>query len=46
MNEVIRQAISRRAASARSKEDLVLAIFETFRAEKIDVRRAKPGVVA
>jgi hypothetical protein len=39
MNETIRRAIRQRAVSARSKDELVEAIFATFRAAQIDVRR-------
>jgi hypothetical protein len=38
MNEQIRRAIRQRARTAVSKDDLVRAIFDAFRAESIDVR--------
>jgi hypothetical protein len=38
MNEQIRRAIRQRARAATTKDDLVHAIFESFRAESIDVR--------
>lgn len=39
MNETIRRAIRQRAVAARSNDDLVQAIFETFRAAQIDLRK-------
>ena len=39
MNESIRRAIRQRAIAARSKDELVQAIFETFRAAQIDLRK-------
>lgn len=39
MNETIRRAIRQRARTAQSKDELVQAIFDTFRAAQIDVRR-------
>lgn len=38
MNETIRRAIRQRAVAARSNDELVQAIFETFRAAQIDLR--------
>jgi hypothetical protein len=38
MNEAIRRAIRQRATTARSKDELVQAIFETFRVAQIDVK--------
>ena len=39
MNEPIRRAIRHRALRAVSKDDLVRAVFESFRAQQIDLRR-------
>jgi hypothetical protein len=39
MNEKIRSAIRQRAQTARSKDEVVQAVFETFRAAQIDYRR-------
>jgi hypothetical protein len=39
MNDKIRSAIRQRARSAKSKDELVQAVFETFRAAQIDLRR-------
>ena len=39
MDETIRRAIRQRARSARSNDELVQAIFETFRAAQIDLRQ-------
>jgi hypothetical protein len=38
MNEQIRRAIRQRARTAVSKDDLVRAVFDSFRAESIDLR--------
>lgn len=38
MNESIRKAVRQRAESARSKDEIVNAIFDTFRAARIDPR--------
>ena len=38
MNEQIRRAIRQRARAAVSKDDLVRAVFDGFRAQKIDLR--------
>ncbi|MDX1943867.1 MAG: hypothetical protein SFU86_00555 [Pirellulaceae bacterium] len=38
MNEQIKRAIRQRARAARTKDDLVRAVFESFRAMEIDVR--------
>jgi hypothetical protein len=38
MNEQIRTAIRSRAHRAVSKDDLVRAVFDTFRAQEIDLR--------
>ncbi len=38
MNETIRRAVRQRAETARSKDELVQAIFDTFRAARIDPR--------
>ena len=38
MNEPIRRAIRHRARRAVSKDDLVRAVFESFRAQQIDLR--------
>ena len=38
MNEQIRKAIRQRASRAVSKDDLVRAVFETFRSQQIDLR--------
>jgi|GEM_PF-1980974 len=39
MDETIRLAIRQRAAKARSNDELVQAIFETFRTARIDLRK-------
>ena len=39
MDETIRLAIRQRAASARSKDELVQAIFDSFRTARIDPRK-------
>jgi uncharacterized protein YijF (DUF1287 family) len=39
MNEQIRKAIRQRASRAVSKDDLVRAVFETFRSQEIDLRK-------
>ena len=39
MNETIRSAIRQRAVAARSNDELVQAIFETFRAAQVDLRK-------
>jgi hypothetical protein len=38
MNDHIRRAIRHRARRAVSKDDLVRAVFETFRAQQIELR--------
>jgi hypothetical protein len=38
MNEQIRRAIRQRARAAVSKDDLVRAVFDGFRAQQIDLR--------
>jgi hypothetical protein len=38
MNEQIRRAIRQRARTAVTKDDLVRAIFDTFRSQSIDLR--------
>ena len=38
MNDQIRRAIRHRAQRAVSKDDLVRAVFDTFRAQQIDLR--------
>lgn len=38
MNEQIKQAIRQRAARALTKDDLVRAVFDSFRAQSIDLR--------
>lgn len=38
MNEQIRKAIRQRASSALSKDDLVRAVFDSFRSQRIDLR--------
>ena len=38
MNDQIRKAIRQRARRAVSKDDLVRAVFDTFRAQQIDLR--------
>jgi hypothetical protein len=38
MSEAIKRAIRQRARSARTNDDLVQAVFESFRAWEIDVR--------
>ena len=39
MNEQIRKAIRHRASRAVSKDDLVRAVFESFRSQQIDLRK-------
>ena len=39
MNDQIRKAIRQRARRAVSKDDLVCAVFESFRAQQIDLRK-------
>ena len=39
MNEQIRKAIRQRARRAVSKDDLVRAVFDTFRSQEIDLRK-------
>jgi hypothetical protein len=39
MNEQIRKAIRQRARRAVSKDDLVRAVFDTFRSQQIDLRQ-------
>jgi hypothetical protein len=39
MNEQIRKAIRQRARRAVSNDDLVRAVFDSFRAQQIDVRQ-------
>ena len=38
MNEQIRRAIRQRARRAVSRDDLVRAVFDTFRSQQIDLR--------
>lgn len=38
MNDQIKRAIRQRARTARSNDELVRAVFESFRAQEIDVR--------
>jgi hypothetical protein len=38
MNDQIRRAIRHRASRAVSRDDLVRAVFDTFRAQQIDLR--------
>lgn len=38
MNEQIKKAIRHRACRAVSKDDLVRAVFDTFRAQQIELR--------
>jgi hypothetical protein len=38
MNDQIKRAIRQRASGARTKDELVRAVFESFRAQEIDVR--------
>jgi hypothetical protein len=38
MNEQIRKAIRQRASRAVSKDDLVRAVFDSFRSQRIDLR--------
>ena len=38
MNEQIRKAIRQRARRAVSKDDLVRAVFDSFRSQQIDLR--------
>ena len=38
MNEQIRRAIRQRARRAASKDDLVRAVFDGFRAQEVDLR--------
>lgn len=38
INDQIRRAIRQRARRAVSKDDLVRAVFDTFRAQQIDLR--------
>jgi hypothetical protein len=38
MNEQIRRAIRQRARTAVTKDDLVRAIFDSYRAQAIDIR--------
>lgn len=39
LNEKIRKAIRQRAQRATSKDDLVRAVFEGFRAQSVELRR-------
>jgi uncharacterized protein YijF (DUF1287 family) len=39
MNDQIRKAIRQRARRAVSKDDLVRAVFDTFRSQEIDLRK-------
>ena len=39
MNEQIRKAIRQRASRAVSKDDLVRAVFDSFRSQQIDLRK-------
>jgi hypothetical protein len=38
MNEQIRRAIRHRASRALTKDDLVRAVFDSFRAQEVDLR--------
>jgi hypothetical protein len=38
MNDQIRKAIRQRARRAVSKDDLVRAVFDSFRAQQVDLR--------
>jgi hypothetical protein len=39
MNEQIRKAIRQRASRAVSKDDLVRAVFDSFRSQQIELRK-------
>jgi hypothetical protein len=39
MNEQIRKAIRQRAHRAVSKDDLVRAVFDSFRSQQVDLRK-------
>ena len=39
MNEQIKRAIRQRARGAKSKQELVRAVFDGFRSSRIDVRK-------
>lgn len=39
MNEQIKRAIRQRAQAARSKSELVRAVFDTFKSSRIDIRQ-------
>ncbi len=39
MNEQIKRAIRQRASQARNKNELVRAVFDSFRSSQIDVRQ-------
>jgi hypothetical protein len=39
MNEQIKRAIRQRARRAVTKDDLVRAVFDTFRSQQIDLRK-------
>lgn len=43
MNEKIKRAIRQRAKRAKTNDDLVRAIFDSFRSQQIDVRRVSLG---
>lgn len=39
MNEQIKRAIRQRASKARNKNELVRAVFDSFRSSQIDIRQ-------
>ena len=39
MNDQIRKAIRQRASRAVSKDDLVRAVFDSFRSQQVDLRK-------
>ncbi|MEX2174956.1 MAG: hypothetical protein WD872_11380 [Pirellulaceae bacterium] len=39
MNEQIRRAIRQRAQKARTNDDLVQAVFDSFRSQQIELRK-------
>jgi hypothetical protein len=39
LNDTIRKAIRQRASRAATKDDLVRAVFESFRAQQVELRR-------
>lgn len=43
MNEKIKRAIRQRARRAQTNDELVRAIFDSFRSQQIDVRRVSLG---